>query len=129
MLDISEVKEAAESLTDTDGKVLAVLAVLVEPVVRCGPVGGEEAGDQDWTGCGHQVAVSPLHSVESLHPLQHSSQRPVQALGGRETIRGLVRVSHGGAGARVGVRGGVVEDTEVRGSMMLTELHLTHSSV
>ena len=90
MLDVSEVEEAAESLTETEGKVLAVLAVLVEPVVRCGLVGGEVAGDQDWTGGRPQVVVSPLPSVESLHPAQHSGQWPLQGLEDGETIRGLV---------------------------------------
>ena len=122
LLNVSEVEKAAKSLTETEGKVCTVLAVSVEPVVRCGLVGGEEAREEDWTGCGHHVAVSPLHSVESLNPLQHSRQRPLQPLGGRDTIRGLIRV-------RAGVRGLVVEDTEVRGPMMLTELHLTHTSV
>ena len=119
LLDVSEVEKAAKSLTETEGKVRTVLALLVEPVVGRGLVGGEEAGDEDRTGCGHRVAVSPLHSVESLHPLHHSRQRPVQALGGRETCRGLIRV-------RAGVWWLVVEDTEVRGPVVLAELHLTH---
>ena len=39
LLDIAEMYEAVERLSETGGKVRTVVAVLVEPVVVCGPLG------------------------------------------------------------------------------------------
>ena len=96
----------------------AVQAVLEVPVLGGLLVRGQQPPHQHRAGGRPQVGVSALQSVEPLHALQHSGQRPL--LGLTDDLRVT-----GGLAVLVG------EDTVVGRPVVLTELHaapLTHSA-